>query len=90
MFNFLFNPNSFTQTVENIFDYSFLMKHQRAEITILDGMPYVFPRKEPDDNDWAAGLQLISMVVKMDYRMFLELLKTFQITESWLPERPAE
>jgi len=40
---FLFNPNSFTQTVENIFHFSFLIKKGEAEIGIrnkLDSTDY--------------------------------------------------
>lgn len=40
-FQFVVNPSSFTQTVENIFDLSFLVKQERAEVFMREGTPHV-------------------------------------------------
>lgn len=45
-FEFIIHPSSFTQSVENIFHLSFLIKENRAEILLRDGVPYVEPRNE--------------------------------------------
>jgi len=68
LYNFVFNPNSFTQTIENIFDLSFLVKIGHAQLTMVDGIPYVGPHSEPDEN---TGQSVLSMVISINYREFL-------------------
>jgi len=42
LFNLAVNPQSFTQTVENIFDLSFLVKQGHASLTLdYNGLPVV-------------------------------------------------
>jgi len=90
LYNFLFNPDSFTQTIENIFDLSFLVKIGHAQLTLSDGISYVGPHSELTDEDYAAGQTILSMVITMNYREFLEICKVYEIHEPWLPPRAIE
>ena len=45
-FNFLVDPDSYGQTVENIFHFDFLVKDGRAGIILgKDNLPYIYIRK---------------------------------------------
>lgn len=88
--NYLFNPKSFTQTVENIFHYSFLVKKGTAALNIRktgfgeNGKPgpvvkYVVPKKSHPKNK-----QFVLNMTMKDYR---DLLKAYEVTEGDLPHR---
>lgn len=77
LFDFIVNPNSFSQTVENIFGLSFLVKDGWAAMGIEkgSGLPYVQPR-EPKEKS-GVGSSVVSLTMA-DYKRILE---TFDIEE---------
>lgn len=90
---FLLNPKSFTQTVENIFHYSFLVKKGAASIALRDkaldfsgvttkpglAIKYVTERPSPPP-----AKQAIMTLTMQDWR---DLCATYQVEEGDLPNR---
>ena len=90
---FLLNPKSFTQTVENIFHYSFLVKKGAASIALRDkaldfsgvttkpglAIKYVTERPSPPP-----AKQAIMTLTMQDWR---DLCATYQVEEGDLPHR---
>jgi non-structural maintenance of chromosomes element 4 len=92
----LFNPLSFTQTVENIFHYSFLVKKGSAALTV---------REEDRDLDSTAGLVLRGgpvakyikarevmpeprqALVSLTLEEFRDLVEAYGVTKSDVPHR---
>jgi hypothetical protein len=88
---FLCNPQSFTQTVENMFHFSFLIKKGEAKICIRDGGGlgaskgglYVSAAKPaPEGDDHADNKQAVLAFTMQDWRTLCEGL-----TEGDLPHR---
>jgi non-structural maintenance of chromosomes element 4 len=80
---YLFNPKSFTQTVENIFHFSFLLKDGRACIYNTDDKgPVVQPH--PHVADHPPPRQCIISFNMRDWR---RLTETYQVEKSLIPHR---
>lgn len=89
---FLFNPKSFTQTVENIFNFGFLIKKGEAEIGVrpagLTGPGqnpglYVATRKHNEEDD-AVPTQAVCSFTMSDWR---RLCKAYELEEGDLGHR---
>jgi hypothetical protein len=78
-FNLIINPQSFSQSVENLFYLSFLIREKRAKISIdKDGLPLVESVKDDDDNepDNAEPLLNKQLVIDLDmdiWRVIIQL-----------------
>mmetsp|Transcript_21864 Transcript_21864/g.28291 ORF Transcript_21864/g.28291 Transcript_21864/m.28291 type:complete len:349 (-) Transcript_21864:79-1125(-) len=94
---FLFNPKSFTQTVENIFHYSFFVKKGETEIGVrtleqagenkLPGL-YVKQIHRDDDDDQIPDLdQCTQAVVAFTMRDWKRICTAHQLEEGLLPHR---
>jgi non-structural maintenance of chromosomes element 4 len=67
--NFLFNPKSFTQTVENLFNFSFLIKKGDAEIGVNDNTGlFVRPRSAPNDGEPVVTTQAVVSFTMRDWQ----------------------
>lgn len=80
---FLMNPKSFTQTVENIFHFSYLVKGGKASIGVdkNTGLPVVRPTVIKDKS---VGRQSVVAFNMSDWR---RLNEAFDISEGDLPDR---
>ena len=95
----LFNPRSFTQTVENIFHYSFLVKHGQAhfkvrkkDIKLCDGLVLragpVVRHADPDDNGDGKGHPTPKQaVVGLTMKDWRDLIEAYGVTKSDVPHR---
>eukprot|EP01117_Protostelium_nocturnum_P004599 TRINITY_DN1660_c0_g1_i1.p1 TRINITY_DN1660_c0_g1~~TRINITY_DN1660_c0_g1_i1.p1 ORF type:complete len:381 (-),score=129.78 TRINITY_DN1660_c0_g1_i1:18-1160(-) len=85
-FNFILDPHSFTQSIENIFHYSFLVKDGQAALMVQNDVPYAAPTQPPTEDDAASGrADRKQCVVKFDYKTYQDLLKAYHIKEATLP-----
>jgi hypothetical protein len=88
----LFNPKSFTQTVENIFHFSFLVKKGSAGIAVrsekeakeFGGVPGPVVRAYASKEGVGVPRQAI---VSLNMRDWREMCKTFEVTEGDIPHR---
>jgi hypothetical protein len=79
---FLFDPKSFTQTVENIFHFSFLVKNVQAGIRVgPEGDPTVMFRR---DQGKLISRQAIVPITMKDWRNMVE---AYGVTECDIPHR---
>ncbi|CCE72582.1 Piso0_000168 [Millerozyma farinosa CBS 7064] len=90
-FKFFINPHSFPQSIENLFFTSFLIKDSKLKIYKgADGIPYVSLIDSRDMNA-EGGLPNNSFsqhhIASLDYKTWQELIKKFNITESFLGNR---
>ncbi|KAJ7123643.1 Nse4 C-terminal-domain-containing protein [Mycena epipterygia] len=89
LFRLVVNPESFAQSVENIFHLSFLIRDAKVAFEINDrGEPIVFACEEPSDEDRAEGLMKQQLIFEFDMPTWKRAIEVFQITESLIPTRP--
>lgn len=82
---FLFDPQSFTQTVENIFHFSFLVKKGEAGIRVgSSGDPTVAYRKQQDK---ITPRQAIVPITMKDWKNMVE---AYGVTECDIPHRTSK
>jgi non-structural maintenance of chromosomes element 4 len=91
LFHFVLNPKSFTQTVENIFDVSFLVNKGNAALTFHNNIPYIQKSAPPGSSDEAQKVQnWQQFVCKLDVGRYYQLIEAFQIDKCFLPHRKIE
>ena len=92
LFQTLLHPTSFSQTVENFFDLSFLVKQGQVSITTDDEGAYLTDSKPPVADDFnTKGITPKQNVLKLDYATWRKLVARHitAATPALLPGRPA-
>lgn len=88
LFRFALNPESFSNSVENLFYISFLVRDGKAAIFHDDsGEPLIMLSEEPTDKDRSEGLTRRQIVLELDMDTWQGLLETYNITEPIIPTR---
>ncbi|WFD33328.1 hypothetical protein MCUN1_000141 [Malassezia cuniculi] len=91
LFRFALNPESFGNTVENLFYLSFLIRDGKAAIFYDDNNePLVMSSEEPTEQDRSEGLTRRQIVFELDEDTWRGLLSTYHITEPMIPTRAQE
>ncbi|KAJ3177233.1 nuclear protein [Gaertneriomyces sp. JEL0708] len=86
LFKFFINPQSFSQSVENMFYTSFLIRDGRAQVVVEeDGELVIEPAAAVQDGDDAAGRRQCLMDLDMD--VWRRLVEVYHIEESVIPTR---
>ncbi|CAO1614777.1 unnamed protein product [Sympodiomycopsis kandeliae] len=91
LFEFVLNPKSFSNSVENLFYVSFLVKEGIAAINDDDegGPPMIIRVEPPSEEDYEQGLKKRQIVLELDKATWRDLIETYNIKESVIPTRRA-
>lgn len=86
-FIFIVNPDSFANTVENLFYVSFLIRDNRAKIEVIDGELYlsVF---EGDPSEEEEGKR--HLIMDLDMQLWREAIAKYKIKHSIIPTRTTQ
>ncbi|KAJ3733452.1 Nse4 C-terminal-domain-containing protein [Lentinula guzmanii] len=88
LFRFVVNPESFAQSVENMFYLSFLIRDGKAALdTDEHGEPTIFGCAQPSDEDFTNGLRKRQIVFELDMATWKRAIEVFEITEPIIPTR---
>jgi hypothetical protein len=77
----LFNPKSFTQTVENLFHFSFAIKHGQASISVEDDGPKTQPLNVKDHPPPRQA------IISLNMRDWRRLVEAYGVEQSFIPHR---
>lgn len=87
LFKLLLHPTSFSQTVENFFDFAFVIKDGRASVKTVSESgaqcPFVRQAQPPDTEAYESGVFRQQNLIALDYKTYRKLVS------KWLPD-PAE
>ncbi|RIA97708.1 Nse4 C-terminal-domain-containing protein [Glomus cerebriforme] len=86
-FEFIINPESFGQTVENLFYLSFLIRDGKVNIDDESGQPILTLCEPPTADNYAEGLIKKQLVMEIDMKTWQEIIETYEINESVIPTR---
>ncbi|KAK6456701.1 Nse4 C-terminal-domain-containing protein [Scheffersomyces xylosifermentans] len=93
-FVFFINPNSFAQSVENLFFTSFLIKDGRLKLYLgPDKIPMVqdvSPEEREEARQRASNVETSHHIATLNYQTWKDLIETFNITEAFLGNRDEE
>ncbi|KAL5015746.1 hypothetical protein ScPMuIL_005335 [Solemya velum] len=90
-FEFILNPHSFGQTIENLFYSSFLIRDGYAKIFIdEDGLPVIEPVEKPEEETAHEKQKHHQTVVTLTPQEWKELLKVYEIKTPMIPTRTVE
>ncbi|KAJ7271228.1 Nse4 C-terminal-domain-containing protein [Mycena rebaudengoi] len=88
LFKLVINPQSFAQSVENIFYLSFLIRDAQAAFQINEeGEPLVLLCEEPTLEDIKLGVRKQQLIFEFDMETWRRAIEVFNITESCIPPR---
>jgi len=87
LFEFIINPESFGQTVENLFYLSFLIRDSKVNIDDESGQPILTLCEPPTAENYAEGLIKKQLVMQIDMNTWQELIEVYEINESVIPTR---
>ncbi|KAL7268251.1 hypothetical protein RUND412_009138 [Rhizina undulata] len=91
LFRFVVNPESFGQTVENIFYLSFLVKEGHVSIQEKDELPMIFLAEPPAEGDHAKmNITRSQIIFPMTMWHWKECIDVFNIETSMIPTREKE
>ncbi|CAO1638176.1 unnamed protein product [Parajaminaea phylloscopi] len=95
LFEFAINPHSFSNTVENLFYISFLVRDGKVSIDVDEAHPergpILYRCEAPAEEDYRGGLRKRQIVMELDYATYKELIEAYGIRESVIPTRtPAQ
>lgn len=78
---FVVDPNSFTATIEKMFDSAFLVKSSRADVFMEHNQPLIRQGFTPDKEDFdRVGQDLgdcTQNVIKFNYKMYQDIINTY-------------
>ncbi|KAJ3152357.1 nuclear protein [Geranomyces michiganensis] len=89
-FKFIINPESFSQTVENLFYLSFLIRDGRVSIDEEDEHDDLMlePAMPPNASDYDDNqVKRFQAVVDIDQQTWRDLIDAYEITETCIPTR---
>ncbi|KAJ1795544.1 hypothetical protein LPJ56_007344 [Coemansia sp. RSA 2599] len=87
LFHLVINPESFAQSVENIFFVSFLIRDGKAYIDDQSGQPMIEACEPPQQDDYQKGLTRKQLIFSLDQSTWREIIDVYDITESAIPTR---
>ncbi|KAJ3211265.1 Glucose-6-phosphate 1-dehydrogenase [Entophlyctis luteolus] len=92
-FEFVVNPASFGQSIENIFYVSFLIRDGLVVIDVEDGQPVIHYKGNSFDQDTSTSAnkpqQQKQHIVELSYSMWEEIVEAYGLEESVIPTRKA-
>lgn len=90
LFRFFINPNSFAQSVENLFYTSFLVRDGKIKLdTDAEGVPYVEIPEDDGDIDLESAA-VYHHIATFDVTAWKELIEKYSIVELFIPHRNIE
>ncbi|TXT13057.1 hypothetical protein VHUM_01458 [Vanrija humicola] len=90
-FRFVINPDSFSQTVENVFYASFLVKEQRLEIEVKNDGEIIARARDPPDDNTDHSEASNQAVIELDMATWEDAIEIFKIKDTIIPNRePAQ
>ncbi|KIK67293.1 hypothetical protein GYMLUDRAFT_37377 [Collybiopsis luxurians FD-317 M1] len=90
LFRFVINPQSFAQSVENMFYLSFLIRDGKVALdTDENGEPVIFGCSQPSEEDYSEGLRKRQTVFELDMATWQHAIEIFGITQPTIPTREA-
>ncbi|KAK7055600.1 Non-structural maintenance of chromosomes element 4 [Favolaschia claudopus] len=90
MFYLVINPQSFAQSVENVFYLSFLIREAKVAFEVEDsGEPVVFATEPPSDDEREKGVRSRQLIFDFDMATWKRAIEVFKIEQSFIPTRPA-
>lgn len=90
LFELVINPESFAQSVENIFYVSFLIRDGKAFIDDQSGQPMIEACEPPQQDDYQSGLTKKQLIFSLDQPTWQEIIDVYHIEHSIIPTRPSK
>ncbi|KAJ2846375.1 hypothetical protein IWW36_004384 [Coemansia brasiliensis] len=87
LFELVINPQSFAQSVENIFYVSFLIRDGKAYIDDSSGQPMIEACEPPQQEDYQSGLTKKQLIFTLDQATWREIIDVYAIRQSAIPSR---
>lgn len=88
LFRFIVNPHSYSNSVENLFYVSFLIKEGTASIEDDEGgEPILLSVEPPNEDDFDKGVARRQIIMEMDMAIWKSLIAEYNIRDSVIPTR---